>query len=489
MIKASIPKAKSSVDREMVLATIGNKVLPAFLENVFQEDPAWLDSAIDIGVFDLDKDLRVATADPSLQHVKNAVGALTAVLENVGCERVESDPQLGHIWGACRPLEALAYDGSPVLPELQNAFSRVVDAIVSSHDRLENTSNFGRSYAGLEGTLGVIYGRLMMCACILDCPDALKQLIQAYPDATAVALPAEHTRPMLTQDTDRLTTYGYALLLGRLDCMQVVEDAMAGKIPVVSYARGTDAGLQPLTALTMHERIQMDCLPGAYAAALRVAITNGGDPYPLVERAQQLLLVAGREEAFANMLPALMAVGLFDLNPATSFDNAVRGGRVQVLEHFEGRAPWSDSRFSDPTVKNPLMEALDAFTSVDKHPEFEASLLKVLEMAVKDGQQEIAFHVNAFHQRSEHGSRLVTYPLERLFEMDFVESLMKFLENGLDTEHAVVPGARTPIEIVSIEEEDRQENRATSVFRSFRARRAVDGLVRAQPCQIGASAL
>lgn len=475
MIEPSAPVASTPVERAMALATIGNEMLPAFLAKRVGPEPEWLTAAVSIGVFDLARDSESSPERQCFQDVYGAVNAVTALTGDVARNPSRSDPLYGEMWGGAGDHYILSYVPTA---EQQSAFRALVDQVTESQARLQVGVSTQSPGSGSELMLKSIYGRLMVCACVLDVPDSLDALLQVRPECALTPLRIDSAEHLLQVASERLSAYGYALMLSRTDCMRCIEVALPNAPLVVSGRVGAEPPPH-LTALELPIHLNgLECHPSAYAQAVSAAIARGGDAKPLIAAAEKLLFDPVHREPGAHMLPAFLHAGLFDVNPGTSFDNACRGAQVHVLEHFKGRVPWETSAFTTSAGKSPLMEALDAFGQVDGHPDQEESIERVIDMAILDGKQDLVFRLHGEPiTPTGGGPRIFTYPIEHLFHFEFVGSLVRLLDNGLDLEAPGVPGGLSPLEIADQEFSTRESNGAVEVFRSYRARTAVAGLL------------
>lgn len=471
MIRDNIRKFTSDADRQSMLASLSPPMACALIaEKLADQSTRWLQVAMLAGAFDVSEEVFCYSGGPcaKLDQVPEMLDAALAFLKGSSVSTFKEDPVFGTQRQGVDVITLRTDD------DFQVAFNALTQHFIGDYQQtLAKLNSMGSKavHHQLQEECEVLFAKLAVGAIALNLPRTLETILQTSPNAADVAVKANSIFGGHFFEKKELTSYGFSMLFSRTHCMDVVQRvALKQRIPLVGKALGLRGDY--FDVCTAHENFDaLRCFPSVYGKAMtdRFALQTMGpaNKEKLVKQAIEALGVH-EENSLATHIPAFKAAGLYDINPAQSFDAAVRVGCVEVINHFEGRVPWDNlARTIDPS-QSILVDALCAYTKVDISERHEESLVRVIDMAIEDGRSELVFQISSEPDpglKDGNASPVFVSPLSHLIEFKFSDVLMKFLNQGLDVNAPAAEGAWTPLQTA-----DARSPEIAHVFRTFSAR-------------------
>lgn len=474
MIRENIRKFTSEADRQSMLASLSPLLVCALIaEKLADQSTRWLQSAMSAGAFDVSAEVFENSGRPraNLDQVPEMLDAAMAFLRGLSVSNFKDDP----VFGAQRQsVDVITLQTDA---DFQTAFNALTHHFVGDYQqslsKLDSMELQEVSHE-LQEECEVLFAKLAVGAIALNLPQTLEAILKACPKAADVAIKADSIFGGYFFEKKELTSYGFSMLFSKPDCMDIVQRlALQQRIPMIGKIPGRRGDYFDIC--TTHEHLDtLSCFPSVYAKAMadRFLMQTMGpaNKEKLVKQAIKALGVH-EENSLAAHIPAFKAAGLYEMHPAESFDAAVRGGCVEVINHFEGRVPWDSlTRTIDPS-QSILVDALCAYTKVETNERHEKSLLRVIDMAIEDGRPELVFQISSNPDPSPKNNKVspvFVSPLDHLIEFKFSDVLMKFLEQGLDVNAPAAEGAWSPLQTAALRSPE-----IAHIFRTFSARQKV----------------
>lgn len=486
MIHRHIAPVETHEDRLSLLASLPQEMLGDFLKHHFKEQSVpWLNAAVEAGCFDLSGEVfeRTYTTSKDVSAISEAVDvALSFLNSSTRCEEIQEDPQTGDLR---LPMHVLYLD-------YEDDFSDSFDALVShfcddykqTMDRIKSLSSATRVdiRIDIEDAAMAMFAKLMVGAIALDRPDTLRRLLRANPDAFEEAFdPGELCRE-LNDGGLMLTPYGFAMQFSQIECMEAIEAAYFPRVPVV--CRKTDvfgeASLD-FDALSAHQVLVPKCFPSAYAHAMTHCMDRrGGEPGFMHEAAVHAIkaLSASDDETLAHYVDAFLAIGLYDALPSKAFEAAVVHGNLTVASHFKGQVPWDDLSSTADPKRSLLIDALANYANEKITQEKKDVIDLVMAMAQKDERMDLVLRVvpqprmRYNNDTEDYNGPVFVTPIGHLLEHGMQDALHAFLQNGIELDTPLAPGAWTIQQMA-----DAQGPTMSGLLHAFKARQRAMGVI------------
>lgn len=491
-------------------------------------DPSWFRTMLEGGLIDVAHELKNATQPNDLHDLmaqwSGRAIAMTGFTRNAHWQILPAE----------LPMDQLSVALFSATDDFKHQFKLGTDRLRQSLEQLTSSPIFktaqrketlqfptlhkliasteDKQLMRLKSTIDKVMGRWLCSACLLDMPEEVRALANAWPSALQQTFDlnvfgeglSEYTiEPQAIERTKlKVNAFFVALQFSRTECMDILHEANPALVK--SMGSFKMQGKQEKLALdNLHTVFASCCQPKAYAHALRLVIglpnevSEGSDASKIGRRdpmnenllharlvRQALTMLKPQSQPHHPYIAAHLSAGTYDLNPELSVPMAMACGMGHVLEHFRGRMPWDFLEWKHETAsildlplgcRKSAMQT-DNFDSDDQS--YENAILTFLDMAIADGRADFAFRVlatgNDIKKNNANGTPnvQVVEPLASLAENGFTRVIVKFLENGLDPTSKVADNVPSVLETADIKTPE-----IAHLMRTYLNRRKVQGML------------
>lgn len=436
---------------DFVLSWLPEAVLLAMIrEKAVNCDLPWLERMLNQGFFDV-QGLAECCDQPSLTLAVNAWSERCgALMEIMGQGEVNYHPENFASFSRTPPV--LAFYQSALMKMAQQA------AEMSRHP---NASKDHQCAANSVMSLG------MGTACVLDLPQTLDHLCNAFPLAlqdhfplSNLGLDFENTR--FNSTTPVLVKPLFcALTFSRTQCLDVLLQKMEAKECNLGAWENESGDQFDLTLMQSLSKLTNMCTPQAFGKVL-VKVLSGQDETTLRDvfktGIEMLLQLDLRYARYTNesLIPAFFSAKVFHCKPVEAIEKSLAAGKASLLNCFEANMPWDDLKSQKTIFSKAVFSGMEAKKN--------EAILRLFDLAARDGCSDIV--LNLFINEKP---RCFQNKMLKLF-LDDPETfpvLVKLLHAGLDPCMEVQSSAQNMIQCLQNGNSD-----AATIVHSYLARKA-----------------
>lgn len=500
--------AQSEAEMGQVLVSLPMPALTALLSDATRKKQTpWLRSAMAIGTFDFSLDV---ARDLSEFQSLTALDAVLDFLRDRHLDPVLSD--------AADPANNFigALEGNGI-EEFKAFFSDLVDhlllirpqAIKINLDRLilaESAEKFGGMSKSRSpdnnAAIDAAFGRLLLGACVLDLPHAVRSITAKIPaaarskhdiEALLGHMQGTYTTELFQENKQEFyfSPAFFALQMSRTACLNAMQEAAGQTLlpmgwretnkvldrdPQASQSAASlaQAAFSPrfrkivttdLDVIDLFSLLTPVCQPHTLATALQARLLDtrptelGGPDRPgLHAVALKAAGPYGWEKNLQSCVPGLITGGAFDIDATASMAFAIEEGLPVIAESLHPPIAW-EKIFTNPTsdcedtpVRRCLVNAI--LPQSNKH--FDIALSIAIDKAVHKGYHELVIssvperNSNMDDSLTEKLGPVLAQPISSIIREGFTASLLALLHAGLQTQKPLHPGTLSVKEMAEI---------------------------------------
>ena len=485
------PVAYSAEQMSMVMASMSIELQHAHLkEKSMAGEGDWIDAVRLYGGFDIARDS--GYQDGKIVEIHALLEGAIGFIKNFNYRWVDKDP----VFGTIEETEHAEYNGPT---GLRNAFVRLVDHFITAEALREKIPAPHGQSAISPSSIAMIHSKLMGGAIVMNLPDAVEKLTKSCPEAVSHVFPKDLLGENSKSNKEHChtinpTPYGLALMFSRTECLEAMANWSNNQtLPIALEFLGGQKDLDYYNLVRAFYLPDRHFLPGAFAAALTHAFDR-----PMEPRIRDIHLMTalkclehkGNTGERNHLVPAYLAAGVYNINPAESIAVAIEHGHPEVVLHFKNRIPWAELPFDDEK-QSPVLKCLIEAQANNRSELHQDALVALIDAAIADGQYDRVMQTFAKplytngdteEKRDELGNVINLVdpgddnnlwgpveiePLTRIVNMGFDRVLLKALDQGLDPNAPAsdLPGSWTPLQIA-----EAIPSSALAVMKSHQAR-------------------
>lgn len=477
--------------RVQVLKEVRSDAMIEFLQTRAETSSVgWLTTLCDIGALDASAlFVGSANADDLKERTSEWLKIAHATLDFVGEPKAKTSPD-GIGTDAARK-----YTVFEASDEMRQAFHRATERLVLQVDAL---TQIGiklpalDSYGSINHPMLGLLARWAGTACMLDRPDTLKLMVDAWPASMSCAIQLETKTcnvARINKDTNfyitgedkykRLTPFYCALQVGSTTCMDVILDkraslGLSANAPISGTAKSryNIGSSQPnLFSATLYTTDPV-CTPKSFLHAIEKTMPA------LDQKGQQILALnmISNAEKRPNHFAAAIGKGYFhedDQDPGCE-EFRMRTLKAAVLHAQSAlpillkNVPW-EALLEDGSKEHSTIYLATQKCRKDQRQPREDAILALIEQAKVDGRQDAVF---ATHAGRRQGGDQWLEPVTSLSAVGFNSVVLKFLENGFDPDSKHPDVASTLNQIA-----DANNHPTRNMLRSFKVRDTAHRLI------------
>lgn len=507
MFDEGIERATGHAERAKTLVSLPMPALVALLADASTRlDTPWLQSALDIGAFDFSREI---IKEAHASHSLTALDAALSFLRNMEETPYRDNPLhgvLGHERtnlnvNGCTAFNAFFGD---LVTQTLVARQRSIEQYESRFQQCAESELHPQNMPELNNVLG----RLLMGACALNLPIAVRDIVQCLPHtATSAHSLASMGERLSNYQTDlarekgsdfSFTPYFYAMQLNRTECMQAMLEASGldrlplsyekvietvkteGHQGIHGYIFGQNRKVTTLRGLDVIDTFKLMtpvCMHSVLTMALHERLLDqrprkegGPSLQTLHELAIQALADDSWQDRTGSCKRSFIDCGAYRIDSTKSVIHAINNGHPDVVLAAKEDADWAAVFAVSPyatTMTHCVFNSIQGNSSA----RYSDALLIAAQAAVAQGHgQCLLSSVPIDNTISNEKSAMalgtrVAEPMASLVLERFNDVLLVMIEAGLPTHQPLHPGTKS---VLAMAEAVNPE--MVSIIASFHAR-------------------
>ena len=489
-----IEPVKSSAEMAKTLVSLPMPSLTALLKDASEKlETPWLQCALAIGTFDFSREI---ARDGLPSHSLDALDAALSFIHNVDKTPLPFDEQADFEKAFLSIKSSPAFNAFflELVAQTIQARQRAIDQCNLPNSQSVELADHPRDMPSLTQ----VFGRLLLGACALDLPQAVRDLVECLPKAATTSYSvASISQEMARWQTDHakerpkdfsVTPYFYAMQINRAQCMQAMQQASGLECLPLAYEKLTrimtpsgfmlphrfavlseELKLQQLDVIDSFKIMTPVCSPGVLTAMLidrlkdkRPHSEGGPNRQALHTLACQSISDVSLKDRMDECIPSFLACGAYKINPTECMMQAIANGLPKIVESLSEGVDWgcvfnltedgngivtrcifndkSASLFILDPSANVYPKALYMAAKAAVNQGDGASLIRSVPVNCPD-----PIDVDAMTLGS-----VVAEPMASLVKEKFNDTLLVMMEAGLATHQPLHPGTKSLLEMAEI---------------------------------------
>lgn len=491
-------------ERASTLCALDEDTLAVFIRKKAmseEENTDWLDTMLEMGMFDLADEVQDAHNWWILpENTVDRIKAMMSFLESSCLSKESEDPVYGKLEHEAPFLFLPATDA------MKAYFVRFCDRMMQQtvqihHNHPGNESNdldltdgCDDDYKRLQKQRIDVWSAAIVCACALGLPEVARRFAQDEPKALEKGQPASMVGMAMSDHVHASTTdieftpRFFAMQYSNREAMDVIkevgavswvsEEIYACKKFGISNKDGSFSDQHYSLTDALGVFYSPVCHPSAFAQALawekKSIVDNLLDKGVWEERLESLIQAKGIDSLSLPYHVSFEQEGLFEIIPNLTAELACCYGRTGILERLKGPLDWK--MLED---RNPLWHVYNhiesrGFMALEDKEKYDQTMAAFCQRAVADGHPEVILKQNASQEQANTGLSF-PQPLTFLIHNGFNKTLLRMLDVGLSPTEPPMMGALTPLAIAA---ENYVSNDSTeSLLRAYSARSVTQSIL------------
>lgn len=452
-IKDALP-FQSTEDRVRILAMLPHEsLLPLVRHAAQQQDVAWLSAMSEGGLLDVPDSAYTASPQQDEEEARQARPHWVAIAKAMVdfLQDITPAPRVWQDNAGEGPMDidvsgVASFKAGDIFKEwFAGAALRLLRQIkeICRHPAW-NGSNAEKIYLD-------VLGRWAMGACVLDLPETLQCIVQAFPQAMETTIGHENLGSFL-RETVAMTGWDMqvnalylALQTSSVACMQVLQDASHDKVFELGRRKSRNSSEHyAIASFTLADNLTRPsfgpvCSHEAFTHALGVLLKRPGTASVVQEEALNSMSTASKFN-MQVFLPSFIAAGAFNGVAEKAAQTACERGFVRVLHAVKDRVRWDD------LSESVLYDTLSLSDPTADHHTHQA-VHTLLGMAIDKGHGErfARLHIRTDHHNNAHEEPRLE-PLQEAIRKNAFGVVRELLEfNAIDPSMPMAPGQPSAI--------------------------------------------